>query len=279
MRCIIIGGDSNLGTALRERLTAGGHSVLYTSRRTSAACHLDLSEDPSGWGVPGEFDAAYLFAAVCSMDAVEEQPESTRLINVEHTVRVAAKLVKAGCRVIFPSTSQVFDGTVPMPDGDTPTSPTSEYGRQKAEAERQLLAMGDSVAVIRYTKILQPGYPLFAKWRSSLRAGDEITPFSDLYFAPVSMDHAMEATMAVAESGKGGVWHVSAGEDLSYADAARIIAGHLKVDPELVRPVTIAESGAVIPAAPSHAALDAGRLKAELGLAPQSVTETILGAL
>jgi len=277
MRFLIVGGDSTLGVGLRKQLEIGGHEVVVTSRRPGASFPLDLSKDISSWTLPGMFDAAFLFASVCSWEMVEKNPEASRKINVDNTVLLAEKILECGSRVVFPSTNQVFDGTLAFPTIDTPVTPVSEYGRQKSEAERKLLALGKGVAVVRFTKILSPSFPLFKKWRTALSCEEVIKPFSDLYFSPVSLKFSLEASIRIAEYGGDGIWHVSGKEDISYAEAARIIAQDMQVRASLVRPMTITESGLDIPAAPSHTALDVSRLVNEIGMTPPLVNAVLLG--
>lgn len=277
MRFLVIGGDSTLGGGVRARLEADGHVVATTSRRPGSPLPLDLAGDLSGWTPPEGLHTAFLFAAACSIDECERAPEATRRINVDNTVLVARKLLDAGCRVVFPSTSLVFDGTVPLPAESAPRSPVTEYGRQKGEAEEMLLGLGKGVSVIRYTKVVTFPMPLLAGWRRQLAAGATVTPFEDMYFAPVPLDFALEATVRAAYCPGGGIWHVSAETEMSYADAARLIARDAGADENLIKGCTVASTGRNLPA-PRHAALGTERLRRGLGLLPPSLVSTVLGA-
>lgn len=266
-----------MGRALCRQLKELGIRVDATSRRKDASHHLDMTEDLSDWTPPGQYDVCFLFAAIAQLDTCEKEPEKSRHINVEKTVDLAEKLIRNGCRIVFPSTSQVFDGTEPAPEIESPLSPAGEYGRQKAEAEARLLALDGEVFVIRYAKVLPPATPLLTAWRSALANGETITPFSDLHFAPVPLDFALEATLAIATQGKPGIWHISGAEDVSYAQAAQWVSDDAGASPSQVRPITIAESGANVTPI-KFSMLGVARLKDELNITPPSVRQTILHA-
>ena len=199
-------------------------------------------------------------------------------MNVDNTALLAEKLLAAGCRVVFPSTTLVFDDSVRVPGENAPTSPVTEYGRQKAEAEKKLLDLGGGVQVIRYSKVIPTPMPLMAGWRRKLLEGGGITPFSDLYFSPIPLDYAVDATVEIAEKGLDGIWHVSGDEVLSYADAAAIIARDAQVSLALVKPTTAQEAGTSLPPGMLKTGLDASKLKATFGRIPPSAETTILKA-
>jgi len=266
-----------MGKALCRHLTQLGINVDSTSRHEGAPLYLDMSDDLSGWAPPARYDACFLFAAIAGMDECENHPEKTHKINVERTVELAEKLVETGCRLVFPSTSQVFDGSVPSPETDAPTCPSGAYGRQKVEAETRLAALKKDIVIIRYAKILPLSFPLLAGWRKALENNEGITPFSDLNFAPLPLDFALEATTRIAAEGTAGIWHVSGTEDISYAQAARWIAEDVGAPGSLVTPVTAAESGKKTPPV-KHSALGISRLIRELNMIPPSGMDTILNA-
>jgi dTDP-4-dehydrorhamnose reductase len=277
VRFLVIGGDSTLGGGVCARLEADGHAVAVTSRRPGSALPLDLAGDLSGWKPPEGLHTAFLFAAACSIDDCERSPRATRRINVENTVLLARRLLEAGCRIVFPSSSLVFDGKVPLPAEDASRSPVTEYGRQKSEAEEALLGLGEGVSVIRYTKVVTLPMPLLADWRRQLVAGGTVTSFEDMYFAPVTLDFAVKATVRAALCPGGGVWHISAETEMSYADAARLIAWDAGVDSNLVKGCMVCSTGRKLPVL-RYAALGIARLRRELGLLPPALAATVLGA-
>ena len=227
---------------------------------------MDLARDAAQW-TPPPASTAYLCAAITSQEQCRTQPAAARAVNVQGTLALAEKLVRQGTHVIFPSTNLVLDGHRPFQPADAPYAPQTEYGRQKAETEQRLRQL-PGTCVVRFTKVLGRATPLLLSWIAALRKGEVIRPFADMPMAPVPLDFAVEALMAVAAARAEGVVQVSADRDITYAEAARFVADCLQCPPQLVQPVTVAESGMAIDYVPAHTTLDATRLKTEFGLAP-----------
>jgi dTDP-4-dehydrorhamnose reductase len=231
---------------------------------------LDLSQDVIHSPLPPvQINIAILCAAVTSLENCRLDPDSSRQVNVVGTVALVKRLIKGGAFVVFLSTNLVFDGETPFAKPTNPVNPQTEYGRQKAEAESQLLACGDQVAIVRFSKILSSRSPLFQGWIQDLKAGKAIHPFSDMVMAPVSLTFAVEVLLEVAARRLPGIFQVSARQDMSYAAAAQYIARQLGADLELVQPISYRESG--VDFAPLYTSLDTGRI-ADFGIrAPQAV--------
>ncbi len=279
-RHLVIGAGGTLGSALLRTLRAQGDDALGVFRRADADCpRLDLSKDPERWPIPEGLACAYLCAAVTSTDACRRHPAATRLVNVEQTLRLAERLLTAGCFVVFPSTNLVFDGATPRCPADAPPSPRLEYGRQKAEAEARLLALGGGVAVLRLSKVLAPGMPLLSKWAQDLSHGHPVAPFLDMVMSPLPLALAVEAMLGVAQAPAGGLWQLSASEDMSYARAAQIVARRVGAPQALVRPVRWRDAQPDLEHVPAHTTLDSSRFARELGLVAPSAQAALEGTL
>ena len=137
---------------------------------------------------------------------------------------------------MFLSTNAVFDGRKPLAAVDDPVNPKTEYGRQKAEAEKQLLGLGGGVAVIRLGKVIYPDMPLFQSWITDLKAGRIIRPFRDLVFAPLSLAAAAIFLIKIARGKTGGIFQLSGPEDITYAEAAAWLSETMGAHEALVQP-------------------------------------------
>ncbi len=289
-RALIFGSTGHIGRALAGRLAAAGVEIVGSARPGAAdapdpcpgsrpdscsvppsalpsALPLDLSDEEAVRNVPlPPADVAFFCAGVTSLKACAADPGASRRVNVQAPILLRRRLATQGTRLVYLSSSSVFDGSRPLRETDEPTCPMTEYGRQKAEAEAALLApyaplasgapgaSGGDVLVVRLTKVITPG-DLFDQWRKDLLAGKTIRPFSDMPVAPVSLEAAAAVLAELAATGASGIRHVSAPRDISYAEAARRLAERLGVSPDLVRPQTVAESGIALEHAPRCASL------------------------
>lgn len=263
----MVGADGGIGSALLQAL---GPTARGTSRRQSLGpdrLRLDLGDPPEMWPSLPATSEAYLCAAQTSLAQCREQPEATALINVERIEALARRLSASGAFLLYLSTSLVFDGTRSAPDEADAVAPTTAYGRQKAEAERRVLALGPGVAVVRLTKVVAPHLAIFRQWREELRAGRPIHPFQDLWFAPIPLAYAVKGILAIGQAQASGIFHLSGPEEISYADAAFHLAQRLGAPASLVRPIS---AGDRIPVAerPAHTRLEDTRFRALTGLTP-----------
>lgn len=275
---LVVGADGKIGGALVADLKRAGRAVRGTVLDPRDADEdrdvLDLAGPPESWACPSA-EVAYLCAAVTRLEDCRRDPERAFRVNVEGTCGLARRLVGAGAFVVFLSSNEVLDGHAPLAGADDPVCPATEYGRQKAEAERRLLALGGSVAVVRLTKVLGSGFALFAQWAAAMKAGRAVHPFSDRAMAPVPLAFVVAALRGIGERRLAGIWQVSGERDVSYAEAARLGARALGLDEDLVQPVAAGPAGPGEPLSRLHTTLRSDRTCEALGLRVPAVDETI----
>lgn len=267
-----------VGAALHTSLKESDAHVIGTTRRSedtsSNAIHLDLNDSPDSWNIPKGIDIAIVCAAIGNAGECRRAPESSGRVNVTGTVALVERLVSEGAFVVHLSSAHVFDGTRPHRLPDDPTCPVTEYGRQKAEAERAILQFGDSAAIIRFTKIVGPNDPLFGGWAALWSEGQPVRPFSDMTMSPVPLSCAVETIRRVAMAKLSGIWQVSAESDISYSDAATLGAKSIGGDVSLIEPITASDAG-YPEQVMRHTSLDTHRVRRELGVEIPSVEETL----
>jgi dTDP-4-dehydrorhamnose reductase len=274
MKAIILGVDSRIGGALGHALTARGDRIVGTTRRRERVgktiLYLNLDETESADAGLPDADVAFFCAAITSFADCRDQPELARRVNSTTPAAIAARLVEQGTRVVLLSTSAVFDCRIPRMAADRPRLPASTYGRTKAEAEVAFLALGPSASVLRVTKVLTPDMKLFADWIKALMLAKRVRAFDDLRFCPIALDHVVQALVAIADHGEGGIYQVSGASDISYADAARYIAGQLGAPAHLVEVCPAVNLNIPSEEVTAYTSLDTARLAALCGfVAPE----------
>lgn len=266
---LVVGAEGVVGAAVRAWLTADGVSVLGTSRRgTPGLWPLDLEAAPTTWRLPDAVSAAVLCAAMTSTAECRRRPDRARMINVDATVELAARLGAAGAKIVFLSSNQVFDGTVAATCADNTPCPGTAYGRMKAETEAAIRGLKAATLVVRLTKIIHRDMPLLAGWRDALQRGQPIHPFIDLPLAPITAAFAARVIAAALSYGLTGIVQVSAAADVTYADMAVRMARAVGRPASLVHPVSAAQTAGAIEHVPLHTTLDTTTLQHRLGIAP-----------
>jgi len=172
-------------------------------------------------------------AAWTDVDGAESDPEGAEAVNVVGTRNVVA----LGAPVVYYSTDYVFDGRKrePYVESDA-TAPLGEYGRSKLAGEEEV----------------REGWIVRSSWlfgatghnflRTMLRLGaerDEVAVVDDQRGSPTYVGHLAEATKELLER-PGGVWHLAADGDCTWADFAEAIFAAAGVDCR-VRRITTAE--------------------------------------
>ncbi len=194
---------------------------------------------------------------------------------------IATHLLSRGVFVVLLSSSAVYDGLTPLPDESLVPSPTTEYGRQKAEAERQLLQLDagrGNVAIVRLTKVFASSTPVVRGFMQQLEKGEHFDAFSDLYICPVSLRYVVESLLEIERRRTGGIFHLSGSIELSYADFARELAGKMGVSLDLVGESTVQESPTTVLYRPRHPALGMTLTSRTIGLKPEPI-DTMLDNL
>jgi dTDP-4-dehydrorhamnose reductase len=252
----IIGADGLIGSHLAEKARINKIPWAGTSRKTAREniVSLDLRNSDEIRNLTIRPKITFLCAAETDLRKCGNNPAETRTLNVERTVQAARHLDQAGSAIVFLSSNLVFDGTRPFVPADAERCPATEYGKQKAEAEKILLDELDRVAIVRLTKVVHRDFPLFREWLAALRSGNPIRPFSDMPFSPVDLALVVEELWALGRSFQKGIFQLSGDSDIPYASAASILAKTSTIDAGLVRPQTTEQAGYLHPF-PRHTAL------------------------
>lgn len=271
MRALVVGADGTIGAALIAALRRRGDVAIGTTRRKEAGeradtLFLDLADPRAAGGVSlPDADVAFFCAAMTRFSDCRLQPELARRVNVDAPAALAQQLVSRGTRVILLSTGAVFDGRSAQVPANQPTSPTTAYGRFKADAEQAFLALGAAASIVRLTKVLTPGLPLFAGWIEALGRGETIGAFSDMSVSPITLEDAVSGLLAVADDAGGGIYQISGAADISYVEAARHLARRLGVGPDRVTAVRAVDNGITPEQAMPFTSLDPARMVALTG--------------
>ncbi len=260
MSLLVVGGDSLIGRSLSDACAKLNRACFVSTRHQSTGPHsvtLDLAGDPESWQLPSSTRIAVICAASTALAECEADSERTHRINVQAPTRLAEMIQDKGGAVVFLSTSLVFGGHRDNAVWDAPLSPETVYGRQKAEAEVLVSKTGSRVAILRLTKVVHRDLSIFQEWTRRLKTPAEIRPFSDMYFSPVSLAFVTDVLLHMTKEGvfEPGVFQASGNRDISYADAAYLLASKIDAPSQFIKPCSWKSSGISIPFVPLHTTL------------------------
>jgi dTDP-4-dehydrorhamnose reductase len=278
---LIVGANSEIGSATARLIEARGGNVWSTTRRPPSnprEVKLDFDKPIEGFQVPDGVESACIFVAIARLAVCAADPKASAFVNVTQTLALVDWLAARGVYTLFLSTNQVFDGESANMPADAPVSPRSEYGRQKAETERLLRARmvaGAPIGILRLGKVVSPGMALLSNWKQQLSAGGAIHPFSDMSMAPIPIDVVALAIAGMMEDRVAITAQLSGPRDITYAEAARFLARQIGADPRLVEPVSAREAGMPAGTMPRHTTLDSTYLISKYGLMVPGAFEVI----
>lgn len=271
---LIIGADGLIGRSLHKKLSTGNSKVIISSRKivpkkNESHIYIDLADESSFKDVPENVDVAIVCAAITSTIFCQEHPDDSAIVNVKGSLALIDSLLAKRIKVIFLSSSQVFDGQTPFASPISIAKPILEYGKQKAIIENYLLQQ-NGVAILRLAKVLGPGLNLFNNWILSLKKKEPIHAFTDMIMSPVSVNIASNAIFGIAKSllcdNGNGIWQLSASDEITYFEYARILAEKLDAPLNLVEPAQSVDFGMSPNYLIKHATMNSDRVHKTLDI-------------
>jgi dTDP-4-dehydrorhamnose reductase len=280
---LVVGADGTLGRALAKACEQEGDTVLETTRRPPPSptnrILLDLSQPKCFPEFSRPLDITFVCAGATKLAACEQNPIDTTRVNVDGTVALVQSLLATGSWIVFLSTNLVFDGSVSYRSANDLPCPTCEYGRQKASAEKQLLTLSPKVAVLRLSKVVDCGSEPFSSWFQALSNRESVEAFTDKVCAPLSIQSTVSLLLSLARKRAGGLFQASASHDLTYAEAAALLAQQAGAHPEQVLPVRGKDRGIPASFLPRHTTLEPSQRLIELGWTPPDPKVALLEGL
>ncbi len=257
MKIAVMGSTGLLGSAVCREVLARGHKLLAYSNHAHAdskakyrTTPLPLDQfDPIIRELFDQWpDALVNCAAISSPDRVDQDPDLASLINVESARRLAEVSSHLGARHIHLSTDMVFDGTSSPYRSTDPTNPLSEYGRQKLEAEKQVLQVAEQNLLVLRITLLNGNSPRadrspHERILSALAKGQTPCLFTDEYRQTSSAENVAQLIVELIERPNlNGLFHWAGSEVVSRYELGIKILERFGFKEERIKPSTLAES-------------------------------------
>jgi dTDP-4-dehydrorhamnose reductase len=226
---LLIGANSFIGKSVARALHGACALVGTYHEKKNPALHrqeqLDIADKRAVKALLQQIkpEVIILVAAVSSTSAPQEQLQRVNVSGVSNVVSALTEL-QLSPKVIFFSSSQVFDGkTGNYAETDVP-NPVNDYGRSKLEGEKFVQAYPDFI-IIRCSIVLGPkdkdDHDNFVT--TFLKSTQRMTVFKDAFRSPTFVNDIGKVVRAFIERDCRGIIHVSSRESLSYAEMAKRI--------------------------------------------------------
>lgn len=295
MKIFIIGIGGQVGTKLAESAVPNGHEVHggHMSRPwrmgQRSSIPFDKRDRDHVFQVLLQLkpDVVIDTGALHNVDYCETHPDEAIAINAAGTLNVTQACGKADSQLIFVSTDFVFNGSGAPYTEESKPDPLSVYAKSKLLGEGYALS-DEANAVVRPSVIYSwvspsgmsqtsaSGKPLnFAAWLvSQLGAKKAVEIVNDQIASPTLADDLAKAILAIAESGRSGLFHTAGATPLSRFDFSVKVARRLALDEGLVH--AISSSGLKqVAERPANSSLISDKIRREVGYGMMTIDDAL----
>ena len=239
---LILGGEGQLGLSLQLILSQANIPFQAVGRSALDICNRDTCIQ-----VISELKPSVVVncAAWTAVDLAEDHEEESFNINCNGVRNVAIACREANVTLVHISTDYVFSGVADSPyETDSPTAPTSAYGRTKLcgeEAVREELPERSYIFRTAWLYSQFGGNFVKTMIRKAL-TNSPVRVVSDQLGQPtVATDLAQHIVHVVQANAPFGIFHGTNSGQASWYELTKEIYSFLKVDTSLVTPVPTSE--------------------------------------
>lgn len=171
------------------------------------------------------------------VEDAERESDLCFQVNCVGAIMLARACSEAGIQLLSFSSDLVFDGDKGSAynEDDVPR-PLNMYGRSKAAAEAGILHHHRQALIVRTSAFFSPWdeYNFVHAVRRELAQGRPFIAASDAIITPTYVPHLVHECLDLLLDDAQGIWHLSNGEALSWAELAREAAVRSGFNPEMI---------------------------------------------
>ena len=273
---MVLGGSGLVGSHLVACLRQRGHSVLGTCWKQVVFGMTRLSmSDLRGLSFilrHEKFDVLVICSGFTWVDGCEDKPAKARLFNSTLPGKIAQLCRRHKTKVVYLSSSYVFDGEMgPYSERDRP-NPLSIYGKSKLEGEQKVRREGGKGALIIRTMGVV-GYELREKnflytvIRNLQKMKVLVVPDDQRGNLTCATDLA-QGICLLLEKNKRGIYHIAGRRpNAKRSEVAKQIAKNYRLDAKLIHPKPTVELTSKAPR-PHYGGLLTEKARKQVGWRP-----------
>lgn len=265
LRVLVTGSSGLLGQTLIPALKARGFEALSHGRSDkSADINFDLADPKSAQRYLDEVNPQVIvnLAALTDVDKCNQDIDMAYKMNAKAVETLANWCKsKSDARLIQISTDHIYDGEGSK--GETELTFRNVYALSKYAGDLEALRF-ERATVLRtnfFGKSRHATRQSFSDWLyRSLKAGQPITLFEDVYFSPIGMKSLCNMIAKAIETPNPGVYNLGCRTSMSKAEFGRQFAKATKLPMTNVKFGSIADNKALVPR-PKNMSMDCSKFE------------------
>ncbi|MCB9257163.1 MAG: SDR family oxidoreductase [Chitinophagales bacterium] len=245
-KLLITGASGFVGTALCRIAINRGFSVLGMQRQASSTASFeslvsDLSKTQSFAFLDRySLDGIIHLAANSDVNACENFPKESYLLNVVASKNLATYAKKRNIPFVFASSDQVFDGEKGNYSTQDQALPLNQYGKQKLEAENACLASYTKSVVCRLPLMLGAHGGYEKNFIANLKEGKVQKLFTDEIRSVAQVDEIAKSLIEALSWG-GGLYHLGGPKPMNRYEIGLYLAEKYHLASALLEPAKQAD--------------------------------------
>jgi dTDP-4-dehydrorhamnose reductase len=270
MTILVVGGSGVIGSKLVDQIKKQKQSVFFTflknNPNSNEGMFLDITQKKQTIDLIKKIKPKIIIhtTALTNVDLCETDKQLAESINVHGIENIVAGAKEITSKIVFVSTSAVFDGKKDSYVEDDKTSPISHYGLTKVKGEEIVKKSNLPYLILRTD---QP-YCWIEKWQhtnsvlrvlDTLRAGKKFREIADWYNTPTYVPDFVNIALRLVDSNEEGIFHLVGPDFLNRYDFSLKVCEFFGLDTRMVVPINSNELG--LPAKRANARLISNRLE------------------
>jgi len=249
-KILLIGGSGVIGFQLLKYFINNEFDVEFSYYKNSVPIkkgrnYLDITDKDSTLKLISNINPDLIIhtAALANVDLCETNHELANSVNVLGTENIleGCKLTKS--KIVYISTSYVFDGKKEEYFEDDLTSPSTYYGKTKEESEKQIKNSGLNFLILRTD---QPYY-WTERWQGinsvvrviqTIKSSKPFEEITDWYSNPTYIPNFVEGTMKLIQINTKGIYHLVGSDFISRYNWSLLVCEIFNLNKIFLKPIS-----------------------------------------
>lgn len=249
MKILVIGGSGVIGYETIQKFVELGHDVFFTYYQNKIFLPNGFCIDIRNKDLTLKLikkikpDIVIHTTAITNVDLCETNKELAKSVNVTGTSNIIEGCKLVNSKLVYISTSFVFDGTKPKYYENDPTSPKTYYGITKEIGEKFVSTSGLEFLILRTD---QP-YCWKENWQhpnsvsrvlETIESGKTLNEIIDWYNRPTYVPNFVTLMSELIKNNERGIFHVVGSNFINRYEFSLKVIEIFNLNKDLIKPIT-----------------------------------------